>query len=150
VRHSGQTGDTYDLRSIRSTPFPNDLLDVAMRLPSTEARVLMAVVRLTLGWKAGSGAKRRASVRMTYRDMLTMIGLRSPTVVGRAVGSLARAGILEVVADDGSPLSTAAERRRYHGALTFRVARRFVDHTAPVDNAGTSMWKTCGNANRGT
>ena len=120
--------DTYNLGNIRSTPFPNRLLEAATTLPETQLRIVLVVVRWTLGWHGGSRTERKASVSLTYRELLRLIGLRSPTAASRAVGALVSAGILEILTDNGTNLSTAAERRRYPGTLRFRIAPGFVEH----------------------
>lgn len=128
---SQRKADTYSLRRIQSTPFPNRLLDAVLTLPETQARVVCLVVRLTLGWSAGRGGERRASVGLSYARILKAIGRRSPTAVGRAVEALVGCGMLEVLADSGERLETPAERRRYHRALRYRLAPGFVEEAVP-------------------
>jgi len=120
--------DSYDLSKIRSTPFPNRLLETAVTLPQTQARIILVIVRWTLGWKAGSRTERKASVSLTYRELLRLVGLRSPGVVGNAVAALVDGGIIDVLSDDGQLLVTSSQRRRYPGTLRFRISKRFVEH----------------------
>jgi len=113
-----------------TTPVPTDLLDrVLPLLRDTELRVLLVVVRQTLGWQVG----RDPSVRKE-RDWLTQSQLmrrtgRASGAVARAVDALVRRGLIDVLDEGGRPLLTAAERRRSRGRLYYRFRRQ--------DRAGT-------------
>jgi hypothetical protein len=125
--HPSLSEETFSLGRMLSTPVPNRLLEETARLPATPARVLLVVVRMTLGWHAGSRSERRASATISYRDILRATGLRSPVAVSSAVDYLVKAGIVETMAEDGTALDTGADRRRNRAALRFRIARRFVE-----------------------
>ena len=122
-----KASDAYSLRRIRSTPFPNRLLELVIKLPETQARIVCLIVRLTLGWHSGKTDARRASVNLTYRQILTAIGRSSPTIVGAAVERLVILGIVEVLTDEGLVLKTPGERRRHFRPLCYRLSRKFVE-----------------------
>jgi len=87
----------------------------------SELRVLLVVVRQTLGWQAGPDPSRRKE-----RDWLTQSQLmrrtgRASEAVARAVDSLVRSGLIDVLDGAGTPLTTPAERRRYLGRLYYRL-----------------------------
>ncbi len=70
---------------LRTTPFPNHLLDNAMpRLRDTEWRLLCVLVRQTLGWQNKSEGGRK------QRDWLTQAQLKKRT--GRDSAAPARPG----------------------------------------------------------
>ena len=105
-----------------TTPVPNDLLDRVMpALRDTELRVLLVVVRQTLGWQARPGSPRRKD-----RDWLTQSQLmrrtgRASGAVSRAVDALVRSGLINVMDRAGTPMRTAGERRRHLGHLYYQL-----------------------------
>ena len=118
---------TYAVRSDTSdgggtTPVPNRLLDLVMPgLRDSELRVLLVVVRQTLGWQVGVDSSHRKE-----RDWLTQSQLmrrtgRASEAVARAVDSLVRGGLIDVLDREGTPLTTPAERRRHLGHLYYRL-----------------------------
>ncbi len=110
------------VRSGGTTSVPNDLLDRVMpTLRDTELRVLLVVVRQTLGWQDGPNPSRRKE-----RDWLTQSQLmrrtgRASEAVSAAVDGLVRAKLVEVQDRWGRPLVTPAERRRSLGKLYYRL-----------------------------
>ncbi len=110
------------MKGVGTTPVPNDLLDKVMpTLRDTELRVLLVVVRQTLGWRDGPDPSRRKE-----RDWLTQSQLmrrtgRASEAVSAAVDELVRAGLIEVQDRWGRPLVTLAERRRFLGKLYYRL-----------------------------
>ena len=90
-------------------------------LRDTELRVLLVVVRQTLGWQLSPGSTQRKD-----RDWLTQSQLmrrtgRASEAVSRAVDALVRAGLIGVVDRAGMPVRTPAERRRHIGHLYFQL-----------------------------
>lgn len=104
------------------TPVPNWLLDQAMpKLRDTELRVLLVIVRQTLGWQALDDQSRRKE-----RDWLTQSQLmrrtgRASEALSRAVDGLVRGGLIDVLNREGVPLTTPAERRRHLGRIYYRL-----------------------------
>ena len=107
-----------------TTPVPTVLLDKVMpELRDTELRVLLVVVRQTLGWQVGKDPRLRKE-----RDWLTQSQLmrrtgRASGAVARAVDALVRRGLIDVLDGAERPLVTAAERRRCLGRLYYRLHR---------------------------
>lgn len=105
-----------------TTPVPTALIDRAMPiLRDTELRVLLVVVRQTLGWQVGKDPYRRKE-----RDWLTQSQLmrrtgRASGAVARAVDALIRYGLIDVLDQAENRLTTAAERRRCLGRLYYRL-----------------------------
>lgn len=106
-----------------TTPVPNGLLDVAMpRLRDTELRVLLVVVRQTLGWQGGPDpAQRKERDWLTQSQLMRRTG-RASGAVARAVDALVRGDLIEVLDRAGAPLRTPAARRRHLGQLYFRLS----------------------------
>ena len=117
---SGRTEAPYGGGTI---PVPNGLLDMAMpRLRDTELRVLLVVVRQTLGWQEGSDpAQRKERDWLTQSQLMRRTG-RASGAVARAVDALVRGDLIEVLNRAGAPLRTPAERRRHLGQLYFRLS----------------------------
>ena len=119
------TSDVFKLSTIRGTPFPNSLLELAMTLPQTQARLLLLIVRQTVGFSAGPGL-RRASSRMSHAQISKRIG-RSSTAITDAISALVARGVVETIDGSGNLLQTAAQRRLLRGPLTFRLSSSLVD-----------------------
>jgi hypothetical protein len=115
-------GEEEIMKGLGTTPVPNDLLDRVMpTLRDTELRVLLVVVRQTLGWQDGPDRSRRKE-----RDWLTQSQLmrrtgRASEAVSAAVDGLVRARLIEVQDNWGRSLMTPAERRRFLGKLYYRL-----------------------------
>lgn len=121
-------GGEESVKRVGTTPIPNGLLDRVMpTLRDTELRVLLVVVRQTLGWQEGPDPSRRKE-----RDWLTQSQLmrrtgRASEAVSAAVDGLVRARLIEVQDKWGKALTTPAERRRYLGKLYYRLQSEFVN-----------------------
>src|SRR5579875_722999 len=96
--------DTYSLERIRSVPFPTRLLELTLTLPETQARIVLYIVRATLGWKAGSRSERRASFYTTHRALRERVGRSSTVALTQNLEVLVRLGIVEVVTAEGKAL----------------------------------------------
>lgn len=105
-----------------SVPVPNALFDELLpRLSDPELRLLLVVVRATLGWREADG---RGGWRYRRRDWLTnrLLARRtgcSSAAVSRAVQSLLAAGLIRVESAEGEVLATPGARRRNMGRLYF-------------------------------
>ena len=112
-----------------AVPIPNRLVDeVLPSLKDTELRVLLIVLRQTLGWREGSDTggwrfKRRDWI--SHSQMVKRTG-RGSEAVSNAVDALVQRELLVVETVTGKPLVTPAERRRHLGRLYYR----------PGDNVG--------------
>ena len=105
-----------------TTSVPNGLLDRVMpTLRDTELRVLLVVVRQTLGWQASPGtAQRKERDWLTQSQLMRRTG-RASEAISRAVDGLVRGGLIDVLDRAGTPLTTPAERRRHLGRLYYRL-----------------------------
>lgn len=101
---------------------PNVLLDQVMpTLRDTELRILLVVVRQTLGWQDGSDpSMRKEKDWLTQSQLMRRTG-RASGAVARAVDALVQSGIISVLDRFGAPLRTPAERRRHLGRLYYRL-----------------------------
>ena len=122
-----------------TTPVPNGLLDTAMpRLRDTELRVLLVVVRQTLGWQGDSDPARRKELDWLTQSQLMRRTGRASGAVARAVDALVRGDLIEVLDQAGAPLRTPAERRRHLGKLFFRLSPAVGPVGAGTSKTGTS------------
>ncbi len=119
------------------TPVPNGLLDRVMpTLRDTELRVLLVVVRQTLGWQDGPDpAQRKEKDWLTQGQLMRRTG-RASGAVSRAVDALVRAGLIDVLDRAGNLLKTPAERRRHLGRLYYRLAT-----SAEGEGSGSGLHK---------
>ncbi len=109
----------------RFVPVPNRIFDELIpALTDTELRVLLIVIRSTLGWRILLDT---GEVQHKYRDWITNSQFskktaRSSTAVSAAIKSLAARGIIVVENTHGEKLQTASERRHVHGRLYYRLS----------------------------
>jgi len=104
------------------TPFPNALIDLHMaKLTDTEWRVLVVVVRQTLGWQHHRSGRRRAIDRISQKQMKRRTGRESAAISG-AIESLTQKGLVVVSDRSGKVIHSAPERRRLKQTLTFCLA----------------------------
>ena len=104
-------------------PIPNRLVDeILPMLRDTELRVLLIVLRQTLGWREGSdtgGWRYKRRDWISHSQMVKRTG-RGSEAISKAVDALVQRGLLIVETMAGKPLVTPAERRRYLGRLYYR------------------------------
>src|SRR5947209_3702898 len=103
-----------------AVPIPNRLFDeVLPTLTDTQLRVLLVVLRQTLGWREGSET---GGWRYKQRDWISHMQLMKKTgrgseALSEAVGSLVAAGLIVVEDAKGRLLDTPDKRRRHLGRL---------------------------------
>src|SRR5437660_912232 len=108
---------------VRTTPFPNILIDVFMpRLTDTEFRVLTVVVRATLGWRDGSNTKRKRCDWLSHSQLKLRTG-RESAAISAAIDGLSQRKLVEVRSEQGLLLSSSAETRRYRGKTYYCIPR---------------------------
>jgi hypothetical protein len=106
-----------------AVPIPNRLFDeVLPEVSDTELRVLLVVLRATLGWREGDD---RGGWRYKRRDWISHAQFmkrtgRGSEAVSRAIHRLVARSLLVVEDTQGKPLATTAERRGHVGRLYFR------------------------------
>ncbi len=121
----GKTTSTVKTTLEKTTPVPNDLLDLVMpTLRDTELRVLLVVVRQTLGWQDGADTSQRKTKDWLTQSQLMRRTGRASGAVARAVNTLVQSGLISVLDRFGAPLLTPAERRRHLGRLYYRLESR--------------------------
>jgi len=109
-------------RGSGAVPIPNRLFDELMpRLSDSELRVLLLVLRQTIGWRERTedGWRHKRRDWISQAQMMKRTG-RGSEAVSKAVGSLVGLGLIVAEAADGRALDTAAKRRAYVGRMYFR------------------------------
>ncbi|MEP6754477.1 MAG: replication protein [Chthonomonadales bacterium] len=110
-------------------PVPNQFFDeVILLLGDTELRVLLVVMRSTLGWREGSNlggtqAKRRDWI--SHAQMMRRTG-RSSASISSAVAKLVEASMIVVETERGESLQTPEERRAYLGKQYFGLGDKWI------------------------
>lgn len=126
-----------------TTQVPNYILDDLMpRLKDVEFRVLLIIVRQTLGWIEDKETGRRKE-----KDWISVGQFEKKTgcerwAIGRALSSLYKHGIIEAMTGDGKILETAKERQQAAEKIYFRLKTK--EPTLFDGQGGT------GNSNKGT
>lgn len=134
-----------------AVPVPNRLFDDVMPgLSDTQLRVLLVVLRQTLGWREGDD---RGGWRHKRRDWISQGQMarrtgRGTVAVSRAVAALVDAGL--VVAEDyrGRPLDTPAKRRMHIGHVYFRPGDMWIIPPSPSPHKRTTTTDTSYNKGR--
>lgn len=103
---------------VRSTPFPNDLIDFALpRLSDTEWRVMCVVIRQTFGWQDQHGSRKKTEW-LSQRLLKQKTG-RESGAISRAIANLVKLGLLRVIDARGALMKSSADRRRSRSRLWF-------------------------------
>ena len=116
-----------------TTPVPNALFDVHLKdLKIAELKVLLMVIRQTLGW-----SDKRTALGRKQRDWIANSQLLNKTGCSRravcsATEALVGRGLVGVMDSKGSPL-TQPSQRKGKTRLFYRLAPTLL---APVDTAG--------------
>ncbi|MBB6053938.1 replication protein [Armatimonas rosea] len=106
-------------------PVPAIYIDYVMpALTDVEWRVLLVVIRQTIGWvfeEGGSPARKE-------RDWLSHSQLKARTgkggdAISRSIDSLVRYGLIVVEREDGRVVTNAQERRRVRHRLYYRLGQ---------------------------
>jgi hypothetical protein len=107
-----------------------------------ELKVLLVVTDQTLGWLDPLTGQRKEADWLTHSQLKARTGCASEAI-SKAIDSLIRRSLIEVLADTGEPLLTAQSRRRCAGRLFFRLSGRILARLTPVgpveksvDNSG--------------
>jgi hypothetical protein len=109
-------------------PVPTVYLDRAMPvLTDTELRVLLVVIRQTLGWTAGSqNGTRKERDWISLRQFEAKTG-RGHTALSRAIQGLVEQEVILVEDRSANPLRTPRQRERCRGRLYYRLLPPFPD-----------------------
>ncbi|MEO0899596.1 MAG: replication protein [Bacteroidota bacterium] len=112
---------------MRFTMIPNEVIDVYLReLKPGELKVLLVVLRQTLGYSQGKGSKRRK-----IQDWISISQFKEKTgcdgkTISLAIQSLIDLGIVSVSDGQGNKLASA-QKRRGKRRLYFRQTLRTGD-----------------------
>jgi len=105
---------------MNTTPTPNKFFDAYLpRLRDTEARVLLIVIRSTLGWVGRNGTRKKRDW-ISHRQLQQRTG-RTSEPVSSAVDSLVRQGLIEVEDERGRLLRTVRSRQSRFGKLFYSL-----------------------------
>lgn len=121
---------------------PNPVLDLHMPLlRDTELRVLLVVLRQTLGWRGEQEGTRKERDWISHGQLCRRTG-RASAAVSSAVEALVNAGLIAVEDASGNALGSTAQRRRHLGRLFYRVGGGFCAAKQPDGKSG------CGNVDK--
>jgi hypothetical protein len=96
--------ESYALRQIRASPYPNRLLEYSVNLPETQIRLLNYIVRWTIGFSTPTPGQRKGSVTVNLFQLAARTKRASVKPVVESLLALYSAGILSVSALDGKEL----------------------------------------------
>ena len=104
------------------TRLPHVFFDILPTLTDSETRVLLIVLRSTLGWQEGSnngGTQTKRRDWISHSQLQRRTG-RSSASVSAAVHSLVTRSLIVVENERGGPLMTPEDRRLNMGKLYYR------------------------------
>ena len=114
-----------------TTPVPNSLFDVYLKnLKSIELKVLLVVIRQTLGWTDRQGVFGRKEIDWISGSQLRLKTGGSKRAITSAIDALSKMSLIEVLDEQGNLLDSS-EKRQGKTRLYFRLATHMVH---PVDN----------------
>lgn len=94
----------------KTTPIPNEFFNIIPTLTHAEIRVLLIVLRQTVGWIDLKTGKRKIKDRLTYGFILKKTGLYR-TILSKTIQSLLDRNLLIITDKKGNLLNQAHERR---------------------------------------
>jgi hypothetical protein len=131
-----------------TTPVPNSVFDVVLpSLSGTELKLLLVVIRQTLGWISHvtpSGRKERDWLSSGLLQRKTGCSRRS---ISTAIHTLAEKDLIEIVGHAGNSLQNAGSRKgKSH--LYFRISQRLyqdvnslgITSEKPVENKSSTVF----------
>lgn len=117
----------------KTTPVPNVLFDAYLRrLSSAELKVLLVIVRKTLGWSDRQAMNGRKEVDWIANSQLQSLTGCSRRAISSATESLVNKKLIEVLHENGSLLDEP-QKRKGKQRLYYRITYSFY---SPVDNLG--------------
>ncbi len=118
----------------RTTPVPNVLFDCYLKnLKSIELKVLLVVIRKTLGWEDSRTKNGRKHIDWISSGQLQALTGGSRRAITSAIEILIRAGIIAVV-DEGGRLLNDPSTRKGKQRLYFSITPNL--EAISVDNVG--------------
>lgn len=110
----------YRSGQIPTTPFPNVLIDKVMPcLSDSSLRVLVVVVRQTLGFRSSDGTHKKVDW-ISHSQLRQKTG-RSSSAISAAINSLCRKGLIKVTDRLNHELATPEARRKCRSRLYYQL-----------------------------
>lgn len=104
------------------TPFPNALIDFYLpKLSDTAWRVLVVIVRQSLGWQGVVVSDRRHRERLSQRQLKKRTG-RQSAAISAAIEQLSLRSLITICDAQGNVLDSPPKRRRAKATLHFQLA----------------------------
>lgn len=103
-----------------TTPTPNWLYDAMKDMGDTELRVVLTVVRATLGWSEGKGGMRKKEDWITQSQICEKTG-RGHSAVSLALQSAISENYIEARTRGGDLLDTPEKRKNNGGKIFYRM-----------------------------
>lgn len=129
----------HERRLARCTLIPSALIRNELpTLKMAELKVVLVVADQTLGWIDPATGGRKEADWLTHSQLKARTGCASEAL-SRAIDSLVRRNLIEVLSDTGEFLFTAHSRRRCAGRLFFKLSDRVLNGLTPVDPVDKSV-----------
>lgn len=111
---------------MQTTPTPNHLYDTFLKtLKPAELKVLLVIIRQTLGWMNKQTGKRKQWDWISNKQFRTKTGLSNKSVTG-AIATLLDQRLIDVRNAQGIPLSSP-KHRQHSDALYYGLGRNLID-----------------------
>lgn len=107
------------------TQTPNIILDEWIRLLSgPEFKILMILVRQTIGWEMDKETGRRKEWDwMNIKQIMKKTGIKSDRTISKAIAKLSdELKIIETVTESGFPLESPQKREQHSGKIYYRLS----------------------------
>ena len=126
--------------NFNTTPVPNEVLDVFLKdLKLAELKVLLIIIRQTLGWEDKKTKSERKEIDWISNSQLILKTGNSARAINDAIRVLSDRKLIEVISQSGDLLDTP-EKRRGQQKLYYRLT--YVN-SAIVDSRGINTAKGC-------
>ncbi|MDQ3050819.1 MAG: replication protein [Bacteroidota bacterium] len=126
------------MNPIQTTPVPNVLFDIFLRdLKGCELKVLLVIIRQTLGWvdkQTGKGRKNRDWISTSQLERKAGTSRRA---ISSALAGLVHSGLISISDDGGNILNGSSERK---GKIRLYYQLNLLS-ISPVDKVGISVLK---------
>ena len=131
-----------------TTPTPNELFNTEMKkMSDTELRVVLIVIRSTLGWEVDHTTGMRKTEDWITRSHIEQKAGRGPTSISGAVDGCVKKGWIETRNENGKILKTPAERR--HNKIFYRLGKVFLGKESPCSESEHGKHSTCSESEHG-
>jgi len=107
------------------TQTPNIILDEWIsRLSGPEFKILMLLVRQTIGWMQDKDTGRRKDRDwMNIKQIMRKTGIKSDRTISKAIAKLSdQLKIIETVTESGFPLESPKKREEHSGKIYYRLS----------------------------